>query len=148
MATSKHYYDTSKYISLPIALLLAVTALILLTIVGMKYSAFSGELLSTRAARVKPLPAHVAKCIEEARLCTQQEATDYEACAKKVNAQLATCLKDIDPKKPKADRERARADCEIKAGGGADLCMTNVCEPGKGVGRCRTVADCIKKAHK
>ncbi len=104
---AKKYYDTSKYISLPVALIGATTVLILLVLVGLKYSAFQGGLLSAKVPDPQKIEQY-CKTIQSA--CKQIAITKKTDCRLDAYKNKAACLKAIPANHPY--KTKLQQDCE------------------------------------
>lgn len=102
---SKRYYDTSKYISMPVAIVGSVAVLIILVLVGMKYSAFNSSLLSAKP----PQPPAPLTCAQKDAQCKSDANSAFGICSSPIPAEYIACLSDIPANHPA--RETLRADC-------------------------------------
>jgi hypothetical protein len=140
MATPKHYYDTSKYISLPVAIVGSMAVLIILILVGMKYSAFDTVLLSAKAA---PSPG-LAKCIKEHNECIADAQKAYTKCTNDAQKEMVKCLNKI-TETDRELREAERADCEVKAAQDVSNCTVDLSTD---IASCSSVMlDCLKEYY-
>lgn len=133
-------FDTSKYISLPVALLAVVAVLIILVLVGMKYSAFRGDLLSASVAQSTDL----RRCVREHNQCITDATGEYHKCTNTAERTLRRCLEGITDRDPIL-REARRADCELQSARDVGACTLRLSQDILG---CQAVMqECLQKAH-
>ncbi len=141
MAKGKRYYDTSKYISLPVALLVVVVVLIVLVTMGMKYSIFTGGLLS---AKVAPSPG-LAQCVKEHQDCIADATKAYNKCTNDAQIALQQCYASITETDP-IIRASKRAQCELDAATDVSNCTVDFSTD---ISRCApAMKECVEKYNK
>lgn len=124
MAKKKGYYDTSKYISLPMALIAAVAVLILLVVIGMKYSVFNGGLLSAGAGRGGSEQIDLEKLCKQVKdACKAESNSQRIQCESKAKIEYQMCVKKIP--KDAIDPDQQKADCAWARDVIIDKCKTD-----------------------
>lgn len=136
-------YNTAHYISLPVAVACAIAALMILVIVGLKYSALGEDWLATKAFAPS---GGLKRCATEQTNCLKRKTKEYNTCTAAKQVVYRKCLKKIKSTLPKKAKEAATATCELDLGRDVDACTALACEPDK-VPQCATAKECIKKLY-
>lgn len=101
------FFDTSKYISLRLALALAIASLIICILVGIKYTDFN-EMLRTQVfgpvsffENVEEPILTTEDCLDQLANCYEDSDEKVDDCVQKANFHFAECT--LKPKKPGPD---------------------------------------------
>lgn len=145
----KVLFDTSRYISLRMAVWIALVALVVCVLVGLKYTTFSGDLLSAKKPKYWPSPPYsryLGNCIKEHNECLFRRNSDilvateaYSKCVTGAESGLDICINKNGPGKEEVNK------CEMDSAVVVRNCTEALAVE---VSECAPVMfDCIQKTN-